>query len=95
MIRPLAALAVAGALVAPQTADAVVYCQPVRFGARNLVTVCAGAGLNGDGDTVDPTVYWGCTISDSIACTGEPIEVGKTGIDDSGQIWVAGGTLTS
>jgi hypothetical protein len=94
MIRPLAALAVAGALVAPHSADAaVIRCQTVGQTYSPILVVCAGAGLNGDGDTVNPTVYWGCRIGQNLMCTGEPIEVGRTGVDEYG-IWIAGGRLT-
>ena len=95
MIRPLAALAAAAALAVPHTADAaVIRCQRIGQTWNPILIVCAGVGLNGSGDTVNPTVYWGCQIGANVACTGEPIEVGTTGVDSTGRVWVAGTPVT-
>lgn len=91
MLRPLAALAAVAAFAAPGAADAVIRCQSVNLGFRHVLGVCVGADTGLDHTTVDPTVYWGCTIGDQLACTGEPINVGRTGVEQgSGTIWVAG-----
>ena len=91
MIRTFAALAATAALAVPASADPVVVCRPIGVtGLGTIATVCAGADAAPDDASADPTVYWGCTIGDRLACTGDPITVGRTGYTYDGTIWVLG-----
>jgi len=91
--KTTALLAVAaGALAAPSGADAVIgSCHTVEEPwLYSYVTVCASTGL--DGTTVAPSAGVGCGSGGQPICDPlfTPIEVGKTGQDEYGRIWIDG-----
>ena len=88
MRRTLAALVAASAVAVPTAAEAVTLCRST--GGINPIGACVIVELNGDGDTVNPTVRWGCRIGFTAECVSNPISTGTTGVDDSGRVWVAG-----
>lgn len=88
MLRTCAALAAAAALAVPTGAEAVRVCHST--GGLRPTAVCAGVELNGSGDTVNPTVVWGCTVQGNAVCRGQDIPLGTTGVGSDGHVYVAG-----
>ncbi len=87
-MKRLLALAALVVAAAPAGAEAVVVCPGV--GGTFATVVCVGANLNGSGNTVNPEVGTSCIVLGTPCRYMKPIEVGTTGIDSAGNVWVAG-----